>query len=259
MKPTPIFVPAGSLTDAAIRDLGEAIEARTGLRLAPFRAPSPALLPELLERARDALAWMPPNVAASVSRLRLGSLLVALRMRGRRPRSAVLVARPELGGLAQLAGRKMGWVSRWSATGYELPRLYLESFGVEVDDLLSSQRFYGSHDAVARALCAGEVDVIATHSSRLRDLLARTPIRIVASVGPVPDDVVVAGSAVNVGVRNALTAAFYSLTSDHVAVLPVREGHLDLFDVLRNQASEGREPPPASPVSIVSFRGAATW
>ena len=243
MKPLPLLVPASdALTVRALRDLRDDVHHRCGVLLAPVRVPSVGLLPLLLEELRDGLAWAPAWIASTLVRLRLATPLAATTRVDRRTRSAVLVTSRAVEGLADLAGRRVGWVSRFSATGYAVPRLYLESFGVDIPTLFREERFCGAHASAATALVRGEVDAIATHSGRLEDLFARTPIRVVATIGPVPADLVVAGVDVEPDVRAVVARALGALSFGAHAFSPVQDGHLRLFELLLRHARDLQEP-----------------
>jgi hypothetical protein len=238
MKRITVLVPASARLSAdEMNDMQVDIDRRTGLALGLTHVPSAALLPQILERSTNALAWAPSYVAFVLGRMRLATPLLTVMPREARARSSVLVGRPGIEGITALSGRRVGWVSPFSTTGYDLPRLYLESFGVDADSLFGARRFCGSHTAAAEALARGEVDVIATHSRALRRLLELGPARRLASVGPVPADVLVAGSGVQPGVRARLLRGLHSLSIGPYALGHVRDGHLDLYDSLRRCAS----------------------
>jgi ABC-type phosphate/phosphonate transport system substrate-binding protein len=243
MRPIPLLVPpSAGLTEHDLLDLHDAVLERAGLPLAPVRHASASLLPELLERSPDALAWAPSSIAFLLARLCLAAPLVVAKVDAdAAPRSSVLLARRGINGLVDLRGRRMGWVSRFSITGYYLPRLYLESFGVDVEALFGPQEFHGSHEAAADALAHGRADVIATDSRRVRAVLARAPARLLASVGPVPSDVLVAGPALSVGILEPLARELCSLRIGCVAFEPVRDGHFDLYELLRRHASDASQ------------------
>ncbi len=237
MRPTTFLIPSAvHLPEDVLMDMFEAIQRQTGLQTSPARLPSAALLPQILERSPDVVAWAPSSVAFVLDRLRLAAPLLTVVRAGTGQRSSILVARRGIEGLADLTGRRVGWVSRFSATGYEVPRLYLGSFGVEPDKLFATQRFFGSHTAVAEALARGEVDVIATHSRALRYVFERTPARILVSIGPVPSDVIAAGVDVPANVRQRLARGMRALRIQSFEFAPVGEGHLDLFGMLRRHA-----------------------
>jgi len=100
------------------------------------------------------------------------------------------------------------------------------------------QRFHGSHDAAAYALASGAVDVIATHSGRARQILSQSPSRVVASIGPIPADLVVAGMGVPQGVRERLSRGLPGRQVGRGRFSATRAGHLDLFEMLRGHEGE---------------------
>ena len=242
MKPPIAFLvpPTPGLDHVALGDLCDSIRASTGLVLAPARVPFAALLPQALDAHAGALGWAPSIVAAELVHQGLATPVASIKLRDRLPHSAVLVARPGVDSLADLAGRSIAWVSKLSATGYLVPRLYLETFGVDVAALVGSQTYCGSHDAAALAFARGRVDVVATHSGRVRPILERCPARLLASIGPIPSDLVVAGPRVPAGVREALAHGLRSLDAGCFRLGAVRPAHLDLVDRLRSLALDHR-------------------
>ena len=244
MRPSPLLVPACcKLDDGDLRALRDAIYRRSGVLVAPVQVPYAALIPQLLEDTRDALAWASSCVASTLVRLRLATPIAAAPRRDGRGRSAVLVGRAPVEGLGDLRGRRAGWVSKLSAAGYQVPRLYLESFGVDPAALFASEQFLGSHAAAVEALADGSVDVVATHSGRLRELLRRASARVVASVGPIPADLVVAGCAVPPGIRSALGRAMSYVAVGAYDLAPVDVGHLELFEALHRDPPDARWTP----------------
>jgi ABC-type phosphate/phosphonate transport system substrate-binding protein len=211
MKPITFLVPASlDVSDEALHALCDQVGRASGVRLDRVRLPSRGLLPQALASAPDALAWAPSGFASPLGRLDLASPLVRVRRRDRRTRSAVLVARGNIAGVADLRGQRVGWVSRLSVTGYEVPRQYLESTGLDVAELFASERFFGTHDAAIAGLAHGTVDVIATHTGKLRTFSAPTPMRVLATIGPIEADLIVGGSAMGAGVRAGLAQALRS-------------------------------------------------
>lgn len=241
MKRVRILVPAfASPSPDAIAELQADVGRRTGLAVALTQVPTVALLPQILERTPDAVALAPSYLAFVMDRMQLALPLLTVERRGAAPRSAVLVARPGIDGLTDLKGRRVGWVSRVSATGHDLPRLYLESFGVDADSLFASRRYCGSHTAAAEALARGEVDVIATHTRALRRVFELGPARLLASIGPLPSDMLVAGRGVPSAIRARLLRGLHSLSIGPYALGHVPEGHLDLYGALYRSASTPR-------------------
>jgi hypothetical protein len=248
MQPITLLVPdALHLDDEELLDIHRSVLDRSGLSLAPVRVASAELLPEIL--SPDAIAWAPPWIAFLLGSLSLATPLVsASRVGCHDSRSSVLVARAGIEGLPDLAGSRIGWVSRRSVTGFLLPRLYLESFGVDVDALFARQRFCGSHEAAADALASGSVDAVATDSRRLGALLEQTRARVLASIGPLPSDLLVAGCAVPLAVREGLTRGMHGLWVAGTTFARARNGHLDVFELLGRGAS--RESPDTNRTSL---------
>jgi hypothetical protein len=238
MRPITLLVPSSAqLSEDVLRDVLDVARQQTGLNLTAARLSSPALLPQIFERSPGVIAWAPSSVAFVLERMHLAASLLTVVAPGAGLRSAVLVARLGVEGLADLAGRRVAWVSRFSTTGYDLPRLYLESFGVEPDGLFGGQRFCGSHLAVAGALARGEVDVGALHSRALRHVFDRMAARVLVSIGPVPADVVVAGPGVPAAICEGLVRGLHSTRVGPLHFGYARDGHLDLFGMLHRHAS----------------------
>jgi hypothetical protein len=232
MQPIALLVPdALQLSDDDLLDLHRSVFDRCGVSLAPARIVSADLLPELL--SPGSIAWAPPWIAFLLATLGLGTPLVgAARACDGGPRSSVLVARADVDGLPGLARSRMGWVSRRSVTGFLLARLYLESFGVDVDSLFATQHFCGSHEAAAEALANGRVDAIATDSRRLGMVFERTRARVLASIGPLPSDLLVAGPAVPLAARERLVRGMHCLHVAGTTFTRAQRGHLDVFELL---------------------------
>jgi hypothetical protein len=237
MQPIALLVPDSlHLGDEELLDLRRSALERSGVSLAPVRVASADLLPEIL--SPDAIAWSPPWIAFLLAKLSLATPLVSAARVGEHDfRSSILVARAGVDGLPDLAGSRMGWVSRRSVTGFLLPKLYLESFGVDVDALFATQRFCGGHQAAADALATGSVDAIATDSRRLGAILERTRARVLASIGPLPSDLLVAGCALPLPIREALTRGLHGLRVAGTTFARARAGHLDVFELLGRRGS----------------------
>ncbi len=201
------------------------------LKLSPIYVSAAALLPQLFEVARDAAALSPSFTAYVLLKTQLATPIVAPVPRTTEPRHATLVARSGIESLIGLRGKRIGWVSKLSATGYDIPRLYLESLGHDVETIFAEQRFCGSHAGAARALARGEVDIVATHSVHADALTSTSDAHVLAAVGPLPGDVIVAGSEMEPVIREALAEGLSSIRG----YLRVRRSHLGIFDVLSAQ------------------------
>ncbi len=61
-----------------------------------------------------------------------------------------------------LAGVRAAWVDRQSVSGYLLIRAHLRGLGIMPERAFTSDRFFGSHEAVVRAVVEDSADVGAT-------------------------------------------------------------------------------------------------
>src|SRR5262245_10071239 len=77
--------------------------------------------------------------------------------------SAIIVAKnSRLQKPASLVGKRAAWVDRHSAAGFVVPRIKLASVGILPGNTFAADTFLGSHDAVVRAVAAGQADFGAT-------------------------------------------------------------------------------------------------
>jgi hypothetical protein len=238
MPSIPFFVPAPvEFDEVRLRGLKDAVSRSSGLELAPLRILFAPLLPQIMERVPEAVAWAPASTAFVLRRSQRATPIVSIRRLDAPARSSVLLARPGIQGLPDLAERRVGWVSKLSLTGYWLPRLYLDSLGMDVATLFTEEYFCGSQETAVDALDSGDVDAIAVSSRWLPAAWARTGAQILASVGPIPSDVLVAGTALPETVRERLARTLQGLSLGPLSFAPVDDGHLDLFEQLQHSVS----------------------
>lgn len=172
-----------------------------GVEVAPYVAADYRSLLEALMLRKVDFAWLPPVLAlraASEGR----AIPIALPVRGQLAsfhaalfsRTGSPVRQP-----ADLRGVRAAWVDCNSASGYLVIRAALRAQGIQPDLAFSEERFYGSHEAVLRAVLSGEADVGATFSHNSSGPgLRRTgwgdhPVHVIARAGPIPADVIAAG------------------------------------------------------------------
>ncbi len=249
MRPITLLVPASVPAELGDRRalLQETLQLAVASQVTLVALP-PALFAQVLDGTRDAVAWAPPLVARELVASGMATTL-AVADAGREY-TATLVARADIESLVDVADRRVGWVSKLSATGYRIPRAYLESFGLDLSSFFASERFYGTHRAVTRALVEGEIDVAATHSGRLLDVVGPgRPGRVLTSIGPVPGDVIVASVGLAPDARDAIARALLSSTVGPFGFRFPRPGHLDLFDLLSG------EGPPSSRARLPAESG----
>lgn len=209
--------------------LGEAL----ATEVVPCVLPTFEALREEIVTGRIELAWCPPISAVQLELDGKVTMAVGVfREGGSSYSSAIFVAASsDYTRIEELRGARIAWVDRESAAGYLLPRLRLASLGFG-DDAFVSQTFEGAHEAVVRAVMEGRADVGATHVSFapirghiesagwLSAGYAMHDVRILATAGPIPPDVIAMSSAVPASMHDPIVEALVSLgRSDEVADL----------------------------------------
>lgn len=187
---------------------------RAGVRVSSRAALSYQELAETMRSGGADVAWLPPIVYAKLEREKIVKPLVSHeRAAIARYESVLLVRRRSaMRELEDLRDTRVGWVDRWSAAGYVLPRIALFARGVDPRGLFAEERFYGSHDSAVRALLAERADAIATFARAdelgkfsqggWSDVEGATDlVRVLVAFGSIPADV---------------TAAHVSLADDRV-------------------------------------------
>ncbi|HJL01562.1 MAG TPA: PhnD/SsuA/transferrin family substrate-binding protein [Polyangiaceae bacterium LLY-WYZ-15_(1-7)] len=176
------------------------------------------------------LAWLPPAVYVRArSRQPLWTLAALDRGEGLTYRGAIFVRSDgPFAGVGHLDGARMGWVAPESASGHLFPRLALLEAGVRPSEVLADERYYGSHEAVVRAVAEGEVDAgacyVHTQGDRLRAAAwakAGAPMQALVLSRPIPADVIVGTAKLAPSFAPTLLGAFTALAerSDGPALL----------------------------------------
>lgn len=198
---------------AAFSELRGAIVRAGGPDVDALYLPSYASLYETVSAGLTDLAWAPPLVALDLERGQLATLVAATMRAGGDAYYSALIVRGDspIAHVGQVAGARVGWVSKLSAAGYVVPRFYLQSLGMSLDGLFSSEAFFPSHARLAEALASGEIDVAATYAALRGGAFVpapvRVPVRLLATAGPIPGDVVLASARVNEVTVRMLTQA----------------------------------------------------
>jgi phosphonate transport system substrate-binding protein len=148
-----------------------------------------------LARGKLDLAVLPHSQVLFARQLpRPPPVVAAMRYKGSTTYSAVIVVRDNAAvrEAAQLAGRPFCWVSRSSASGYLVPRLYLRERGLDPDRLFGRVRYSGSHLAAVRDVLAGRCDGAAISAGWLHLAPKRgvdtARLRVAARAGRIPLD-----------------------------------------------------------------------
>jgi phosphonate transport system substrate-binding protein len=209
-----------SVSITRFADLCSAISRTADVKLAPTDVSTYTDLADSLAAGDIAVAWVPPITAADLCERRITDAL-AFPFRGGQLtyHTAFVMKRGMTRPIEKLAGTRIAWVDKHSASGYQVPRVHLSSLGFDPAKFFRSEIFVGSHLGVVDAVVNGRADVGATYVNldpRGRVTTAAwtapdgTPIRpieIVSSAGPIPNDAIVATNALS-GVERAQFVRF---------------------------------------------------
>jgi phosphate/phosphite/phosphonate ABC transporter binding protein len=251
---------AGETTDESRRHMTEfamMVGLYAGVDIAVSPLPSYDRVTQLIHKGKLDLAWVSPIPYIALVRNDSVVPLVSPYRGGTNYHGAIIVsASSNLGGLASLQGKRAAWVDRYSAAGFVIPRLELVTAGLDVRTAFASQRFYGTHEAVARAVATGAADFGATFVRRAPSGAVvsgpwsaapeiEASLRIFATFGEIPPDVIAAAAALNPAVRERIRRAMLSLSDDlrGQQVLSavfgadaLREASVDGYEALREAA-----------------------
>jgi phosphate/phosphite/phosphonate ABC transporter binding protein len=230
-----------SASDANLRgELAAFLSERADVELVVREAQSYERLAAMLNDGSAKLAWLAPIPYIALSAAGTIAPLVYNERAKKHYCSALIVPiDSHVRRIAELRGARAAWVDRHSAAGFVVPRIELAKAGVDPRTELAEQTFSGSHEKVAVAVAEGSVDFGATFAHREDsgavvgpwaanpDVASR--VRVVATFGKIPSDVIVAHNDVPLEVRTRLTRALRSMNADEIGRRIARE----LFDVER--------------------------
>ena len=189
-----------------------------------------------LERGEIDLAWLPP-----IAFLRLKDQVRTLVVNQRQAYRCIVAVRASgrYAKLDDLRGARAAWVDPYSTTGYVLPLLDLVAKGVDVHTAFGEQRFFGSHDAAARAVFEGRSDLVGTFAEYDGERLVRSGLsavgsgtdwRVLLRGSESPSDVLVARTSLDVEVCAALKSALSRAFDDEATARLVRDAlHVEAF------------------------------
>lgn len=189
-------------------ELCELLGREVGAVFYPHHALSYDALGTGLGRGELGLAWMPPIAAIEALDRAAVVLLVAPVRRGSTMFHSALVVRPNGPTTIEgLRGLRVGWVDPASAGGHLVPKMFLAASGHPLRGFFAQETFLGSHIAVIDALLSERIDVGATfckvqpETGRIvhaawtsPDGKVARPVRALTTIGPIPNDVIVASS-----------------------------------------------------------------
>jgi ABC-type phosphate/phosphonate transport system substrate-binding protein len=236
---------------ARFDDLAEWMRANASLDLVSRGAPSYKDLAMSIREGSSDVAWLPPVAYAWLAEAvtPIGSIL----REGATTYGAALVVRADskVHALKDLKNLRAGWVDRWSAAGYVVPRLELARAKVDLTRAFRSEKFYGSHRDALLALGKDECDIVGTYArlrspessdadqsgawSEIDDL----SIRVLTTFDSIPPDVIAVRRNLGPREHEQVIRAFRSACEDPVARPLVRA----VFDgeELREGTQSGHE------------------
>lgn len=172
-----------------------------------------------VDKGRVDVAWLPPIVYV---RLKDDVTPLGTVVRGGNVayETALIVKKAsKIRTVEALRGVRAGWVDRWSAAGFVLPRVNLALLGIDPRTFFRTETFYGSHRAVIRALVDGSCDVAGTYAQVDKkgkvtgsawSEVAGADVRVLATFGAIPPDVIAARKTLATGVQSKIWQALHT-------------------------------------------------
>jgi ABC-type phosphate/phosphonate transport system substrate-binding protein len=148
--------------------LGEPVEAEV--------APDYGALERAIREASFELVWAPPAICPAVV-LHVRAIFRPVRKGNRHYHAAIVARRGELETLYDLRGRRAAWVDPRSAAGYLLVADALVRSGMNLDDDLANQTFYGSFTIAIRAVLSHKADFASIYAADPTEEAARSSLR----------------------------------------------------------------------------------
>jgi phosphonate transport system substrate-binding protein len=222
--------PVGSAVAELLRWLGQ----RIGRPVVPRVALSYDELMPLFERDEADVAWLPPLSFLQLRTKGLARTLLVNQRHATRAFHTVLAVRSGSRhyALDKLRGARAAWIDPFSTTGYLLPRLELAAHGIDPRTTLGEERFFGSHDAAARAVLEGRSDVLGTFAEYDGDRITRAGFstqgtasdwRILLKGRESPSDVLAARASLDDATCDTVKTALREALADPTALPLVRE------------------------------------
>lgn len=229
--------PVGSAVADWLRWLGQ----RIGRPVLPRVALSYDELLPLFERGDADFAWLPPLTFLELRAKGLVRTLLVNERHGSRAFHAVLAVQSgsRHHALDRLRGARAAWVDPYSTTGYVLARLELAARNIDPRTTLGEERFFGSHDAAARAVLEGRSDLLGTFAEYEGERVTRagfstqgsaTDWRILLKCRECPSDVLAVRASLDDATAALVKAALMGAFADPKAAALVRGVfHADAF------------------------------
>lgn len=229
-----VVVPASGSAElpARVDAMTRLVAAHAGIEIERRDASSYEALADDVRDGHVDVAWLPPIVFVRLADVvePLGSIVRG----GQSVYEAALVVRADspIHTINGLRGSRAGWVDPWSAAGFVLPRVKLALLGVDPRTAFRTEKFHGTHRAAVEALVDGACDVIGTFARKGADgevavgawsEVDGAQVRVIATFGAIPHDVIAVRSSVDASMREKLRDALHAAGKDEAARTVLRE------------------------------------
>ena len=151
-----------------------------------------------------------------------------------------LRARDDINTVDDLRGKRIGFVTEESTSGFVFPSAYLQSIGINYKNDFRSYAFLGSHPRVTDALVAGSVDAAATWDFNLNQAVpTHGDVFKVIFQTAIPNLMIATHPSLPGTVREAIKAALLNVDDEVLKGLPTA-GYVErpesFYDVIRRIA-----------------------
>jgi phosphate/phosphite/phosphonate ABC transporter binding protein len=212
------------------------VGSHAGVEVAVCEARTYEDLAVLMAKGEVDFAWLPPIPFIALER-RGAAVPIASNVRGGKSQfhSVLIVhAKSRIKTPLELKGKRAVWVDPYSASGYVLPRIALSAIGVDVRRAFAEESFLHSHEAVVSAVVSKSADFGGTYAGidetggAVRGVWlemqgAEESVRVLASFGAIPGDLIAARPGLAASVREKLTFALIKVSRDKKNELLIRE------------------------------------
>lgn len=207
---------------------------KAGVAIERHEAASYEALAKDVKKDRVDVAWLPPIVYVRLAEevVPCGTIVRGSKEKDGYETALIVRKDSKAKTVANVRGSRAGWVDRWSAAGFVLPRVNLALLGIDPRTFFRTETFHGSHRAVVRALMDGACDVAGTYART--DGKGKTidgawseiegaEVRVLATFGAIPPDVIAARSSLPEPLRLKIWDAIRAAGDDPTVKKLVRE------------------------------------
>ena len=205
-----------SYAKARFAELCHAASQQTQLQVVPRHLANYDELATFLKTVPTALAWAPPIIAVQMLDGGIAEALALPERHGLLTSNVAFIVRVNdtAKRLDDLAGRRVMWLDRNSASGYVIPRMHLATRGHDPATFFAKESFAETHLSVLDAVSSGVVDVgtswcrVDPKTNTMLDAgwirsdgMSIRAVRAAHTIGPVPNDAILLSTKVHVTER----------------------------------------------------------